>query len=167
MMSERPETADAEQLESFFLHPGYIYASRESLFLNTVLGSCVAVALWDSRHAFGGMCHFMYPYQRANARNARYGDVALPYLVRLLQELGANQQDLLAHVVGGGINRELGSTIGDANARVAEELLVRQGIELITLDVGGNVGKKISFNTSTGELLVYTTTRIRDDDWYK
>jgi len=166
-MSERPEAAQAAELESFFLHPGYIYASKESLFLNTVLGSCVAVALWDSRLAFGGMCHFMYPYQEGNARNARYGDVALPYLVRLLQELGSDKADLLAHVVGGGINRELGSSIGGSNAKVAEELLIHQGIELVTLDVGGSVGKKISFNTSTGELLVYTTTRIRDDDWYK
>lgn len=166
-MSDSRQGMNEQEMESYFLQPGYIYASHEHIFLNTVLGSCVAVALWDSHNAFGGMCHYIYPQQEKNARNARFGDVAIPYLIRLMQELGSRKNELMAHVVGGGVNPEFASTIGGTNAQVAERLLLQQGIEIVTLDVGGNVGKKISFNTLTGELLVYTTTKIRDNDWYK
>jgi len=154
-------------MESYFLHPGYIYASRDAIFLNTVLGSCVAVAIWDSHNSFGGMCHFIYPQQKKNARNARYGDVALPHLIRMMQDLGSRKGDLRAHVAGGGIKPELASRVGEGNAKVAEEILRRQRIEIVTLDVGGMTGKKISFNTQSGELLVYTTSKVREGDWYR
>ncbi|MCL2498647.1 MAG: chemotaxis protein CheD [Symbiobacteriaceae bacterium] len=155
------------ELETYFLQPGYIYASHQPIFLNTVLGSCVAIALWDSLNGFGGMCHYIYPHMEKNARNARYGDVAIPYLVRLMQDLGSVKSNLKAHVIGGGVNPELGSQIGEGNAKVAERILKQQGIEIVTLDVGGAIGKKISFNTQTGELLVYITSRIREADWYR
>ena len=160
-------TDNSSEMESYYLQPGYIYASHEGIFLNTVLGSCVAVAIWDCRNMFGGMCHFIYPYQEKNARNARYGDVAVPYLIRLMQELGSRRHELKAHVAGGGTNPELSSGVGERNSRIAEELLRRQNIEIVTRDVGGETGKKISFNTQTGELLVYTTSRIREADWYR
>ena len=155
------------EMESYFLQPGYIYANREAVFLNTVLGSCVAVALWDRKLQFGGMCHFIYPVQGKNSRNAQYGDVSIPYLVHLMRDLGSKKSDLMAHVVGGGVNPDFNSYIGEKNAKLAEEILKKLQIDITTLDVGGSVGKKTSFNTLTGELLVYTTTRIRDDDWYK
>ena len=155
------------EMESYFLQPGYIYASHQNLFLNTVLGSCVAVAIWDARNAYGGMCHFIYPRQEKNARNARYGDVAVPYLIRLMVDLGAQKSDLKVHIAGGGVNPELGSHIGEENSRIAETILRRERLEIVTMDTGGATGKKISFNTQTGELLVYTTSKIREADWFR
>jgi len=96
-----------------------------------------------------------------------YGDVAVPYLIRLMVELGATREDLKAHVAGGGVNIEFASRIGEDNAKVAEETLQKHKIEIVTLDVGGATGKRISFNTLSGELLVYTTNRIRETDWYR
>jgi len=156
-----------EEMETYFLQPGYIYASREPVFLNTVLGSCVAVAIWDSMLSFGGMCHFIYPNQKKNTRSARYGDVALPHLIRLMTDLGSAKANLKAHITGGGIKPELNSSVGEGNAKVAETILLKHRIEIVTLDVGGMTGKKVSFNTQSGELLVYTTTKVREADWYR
>ncbi|HON11080.1 MAG TPA: chemotaxis protein CheD, partial [Chitinispirillaceae bacterium] len=64
--------------ETYYLHPGYIYISRQQETIQTVLGSCVAVCLWDQSQKCGGMNHFLYPVTR-EATNAtpRFGNVAI------------------------------------------------------------------------------------------
>ena len=41
--------------------PGEYFVSNEDLVIMTVLGSCIAACLWDSRMRVGGMNHFMLP----------------------------------------------------------------------------------------------------------
>src|SRR5690606_1421224 len=41
--------------------PGEYFVSNENLVIMTVLGSCIAACLWDSRVRVGGMNHFMLP----------------------------------------------------------------------------------------------------------
>ena len=45
-----------------YLHPGKSFACAEPTAVMTILGSCVAVCLWDSVAAAGGMCHFVLPH---------------------------------------------------------------------------------------------------------
>ncbi|MEI6986387.1 MAG: chemotaxis protein CheD, partial [Rhodospirillaceae bacterium] len=47
------------------LLPGDIYCDRTPQYLGTVLGSCVAVCLWDSQLRFGGMNHYLLPNRPA------------------------------------------------------------------------------------------------------
>ncbi|MGE5417046.1 MAG: chemotaxis protein CheD [Acidobacteriota bacterium] len=153
--------------QGLFLQPGFIYASHEKMLLYTVLGSCVSVCLWDKQGEYGGMNHFIIPRKEKHSSSARYGDVAVRYLIKLMRELGSNKHDLIAHIIGGATNRAFDSNIGLENALVAEEALTKYGIDIVTRDVGGTVGKKVVFNTATGEVLVYKSMRVRKDDWYK
>ena len=43
------------------LHVGGVHASSEPTLIKTLLGSCVAVCLWDPRVQVGGMNHFLLP----------------------------------------------------------------------------------------------------------
>ena len=155
------------ELENYYLKPGYIYAAHEAILINTVLGSCISVCIWDKKNKFGGMNHYVYPKTSPGKATGRYGTAAIPHLIRLMEDLGSDKNDLIAHVVGGSEHELLQSHIGKQNINIAEKLLAKEKIEIATKDVGGQGGRKVIFNTATGEILVYKTMKIRDEDWYK
>ncbi len=163
----REEYNNIENAERYYLQPGYIYANAEKSMISTVLGSCISICLWDSQNFFGGMNHFIYPKSKKNGNNGRYGDVSCQYLIKLMFQLGAKKENLIAHIVGGANNPILKSNIGEKNIEIAEEILNKYKIKVSIRDVGGQVGRKLVFNTETGEILINKGARIREGDWYK
>ena len=84
------------------LMPGELYCDRTPQCLTTVLGSCVALCLWDSHLRFGGMNHFMLPNRPSNAPlSFKFGDVAVPELIEAMLVLGSNPRHLQAKLFGG------------------------------------------------------------------
>lgn len=152
--------------ERYFLQPGYIFASEQPYLIHTVLGSCVSVCLWDEIKEAGGMNHFIYGRSKPGFHTARYGDVSVTHLIRLMLEMGCRNINMKAHIIGGGQNPQLDSRIGTENVSVAEEILKKNRIDVVTRDVGGKTGRKLIFNNVTGEILVYKGISIRRNDWY-
>lgn len=155
-----------EITDKYFLQPGYIFATEQPYLIHTVLGSCVSVCLWDSVNKFGGMNHYIYSKAGQGTPNARYGNVSIPYLIKLMIQMGTRIENVKAHIIGGGQNPELSSDIGIDNVSIAEEILSKVGIKYITRDVGGTIGRKVIFNTESGEVLVYKVINVRKSDWY-
>ena len=136
--------------------------------VSTVLGSCISVCLWDTVLNFGGMNHYIHakPFNKSK-RTAQFGSVSIPYLVRLLLEQGSQMQNLKAHIVGGASNPQMKcSKIGQENIDIAEKLLKKFYIDVITMDTGGEMGRKVVFDTKTGEIIVYKVNNLRKSDWY-
>jgi chemotaxis protein CheD len=155
-----------EDSKTYFLQPGYILASQELHLIHIVLGSCVAVCLWDSFHNFGGACHFIYPTATHGEANGKFGEIAIPHLLHLMQDLGSELNQLKAHMIGGAKNTNSTSAIGDDNIAIAETVLTKYRIKIVTKEVGGTFGRKVIFNSMTGKVLVYQTDDIRQSDWY-
>lgn len=89
------------------LHPGDYYATDKNELISTVLGSCVALILYDSVRAISGMNHFMLPAIRDTRHfyqeeAGRYGTYAMDLLINDMLKLGAKKQNLVAKVFGGG-----------------------------------------------------------------
>jgi chemotaxis protein CheD len=154
-------------LERYYLHPGYIYASSKQTVVTTVLGSCVSLCLWDSRNKFGGMNHFIYPKNRNNESNGRYGNISCQYLLKLMQDLGSQKRDIVAHLVGGANSPIIKSNIGKQNIDVVEKIVSKYALNVEIRDLGGRAGRKVVFNTATGELSVSRGKSLGDGDWYK
>ncbi|MDQ2084915.1 chemotaxis protein CheD [Herbivorax sp. ANBcel31] len=152
---------------NFFLQPGHIFVSKEEYKINTVLGSCISVCLWDEKEKFGGMNHYVYPRTDKEKRTAKYGNIATPYMIKLMKNMGANVSNIVAHIVGGGYNPLLSPVIGEENCKIAEDILKKSKIKIATRDVGGQTGRKVIFNNKTGEILVYKGIEVRGSDWYK
>lgn len=55
------------QSSSYYVKPGYVYFSRRAALLRAVVGSCVAVCLWDTRRRVGGMNDFLMPSGSASS----------------------------------------------------------------------------------------------------
>jgi len=123
--------------------------------METVLGSCVAVCLWDKEKKIGGMNHYIYPEcTRKEERTARYGNVSLNYMIKLMIQNGADLKNVIAYAAGGARNIHLSSFVGDNNIRVAREILHKYNIKLVKTDFGGIKGRKVRFNNTNGEFRV-------------
>ena len=136
--------------------------------ISTVVGSCVAVSLWDCQKELGAMSHFLYPStdERSQA-SAQYGNVAIQYLIKLLLADGSKIKTLKAQVFGGAISSAGGcERIGPENVRMARQQLARRRIPVVSEDVGGSMGRKIVYNTLKNEAIVYKVNHLRKGDWY-
>jgi chemotaxis protein CheD len=143
-------------LATRFLQPGQFVVSVEPMRITTILGSCISVCLWDSRHHIGGMNHFMLPlYTGAGsaASSPRFGNIAMSQLLDQLRALGARLPFLQARVFGGACMFEQMSReghLGAKNAEVALDFLHRNGIEIAQISTGGNRGRKLNYFTAEG-----------------
>lgn len=151
-----------------YLKPGHIFLSREPFIISAVLGSCVAVTLWDKKETYGGMAHFLYPsIQEKGKSTAQYGNVAVFHIVKMFLTEGAHKKNMKAQIFGGASLQSLDcSRIARENIRVARNTLMNFGINIISEDVGGNVGRKLVYNTLTNEAIIYRATKLRKGDWY-
>ena len=141
---------------TFYLKPGHVFASCDPLVVTTVLGSCIAVCLFDHRLGIGGMNHFIHPRARTpEERTTQFGDVAMTVLVRTLNDLGARVGDLEASVLGGASipGSSASSWVVRENLEVARGLLAnRWNIPVVFEETGGHRGRKVVFHTTTGVL---------------
>ncbi len=139
-----------------FLYPGAIYVSPEPSVITTILGSCIAICLYDPVLQVGGMNHFMLPlWNGQGLASPRYGNIAIEKLIRNLEAMGCKKANLKAKAFGGA---EIIATnisqfmIGERNIKLAKDILHEEGIPIVSSSTGGKLGRKIIFNTQTGEV---------------
>ncbi len=143
------------------LSPGEYYVSRGQELISTVLGSCVAACVRDTRLCIGGMNHFLLPSNEGASDSGscvnaglRYGSVAMEHLINGLLAQGARRERLEVKVFGGATI--IGSTmaIGQRNVEFVLEYLHTEGYPLASQSVGGRGGRKVFYDPSTGKALV-------------
>lgn len=130
--------------------------------LVTVVGSCVAVALFDKKTQTGGLVHIVLPGDRSNRRRddnqAFYADTGMSLLLEEMGKGGSKEQSLVAGVAGGAstLAAHGESTIGKRNAKAVITILENRGIPIDKKDIGGSSARKVSLYIDTGELQIQT-----------
>lgn len=121
--------------------------------LSTILGSCVAVCLWDETVGLGGMNHFLLPYgpKAAGTAPERYGVHAMEILINALLSSGARRNRLKAKLFGGARVMAKLSDIGESNARFAREFLMTEEIPCLAESLGGTSARRVLFRPVTGQ----------------
>ena len=149
---------------SHYLYPCTIFVHREEHVVSTVLGSCVAVCLRDPGMALGGINHYMLPLWNGDGLpTPKYGNIAIEKLIRRMLDLGCVRDRLVAKIFGGANVIGTGEgvyTVGARNIAIARERLAQEGIPIIAADVGGELGRKVIYNTRTGVALVSRLQRL-------
>ncbi|PLX95133.1 MAG: chemotaxis protein CheD [Desulfuromonas sp.] len=144
--------------KSRYLYPGELYVTREARLISTVLGSCISVCLWDPQSGIGGMNHYLLPlWNGEGLPTPKYGNVAIPRLIDKVIDLGATRSKLQAKVFGGASmwhNPDGLLAVGERNIKLAEHMLEEARISIVSSDMGGNLGRKIFFNTENGAVLL-------------
>ena len=116
--------------------------------LETLLGSCVGIAIWDERSGRGGLAHAVLPEAQGKvAPPGKFVDTAVLELKKRLLEKGANPHALRAKLAGGSIMfGKATETIGTRNCEAALHYLKEQNIRVVAQHLGGNKGRVIRFS---------------------
>ncbi len=136
------------------IHAGDIFVSPEQCRITTVLGSCIAVCLFDGLRCFGGMNHFLMP---TPGEGGKYGGWSIRELYRRMIDLGSRPRNLQAKVFGGGSPLALdheACSVGVDNAAVAFATLKELSVAITGKSVGSNSGMRIYFENWSGLVLV-------------
>lgn len=145
------------ELKTHFLYPSTLFASNQPYLVNTILGSCVAVCLFDPVSQIGGINHYMLPFWNGEGlASPKYGNIAIEKLIEKMLALGCKRNKIIAKVFGGGevIDTQISQFhVGERNIQVAQQILKEMKITISGQSLGGKNGRKIQFNTQTGAVL--------------
>lgn len=145
-----------QELKKYYLFPSNLFVEREPYVVTTILGSCVAICLYDPTLKIGGINHYMLPYWNGQGlASPRYGNIAIERLIERIILLGSKKNNLKAKLFGGAevIDTHISNFhIGERNIEIAIDMLSEHGIPIIAKSIGGKQGRRIEFNTSTGEV---------------
>ncbi len=141
--------------QTIFLYPSNIFVCIKPAIVTTLLGPCVSVCLCDSILNYGGINHYMLPlWNGTGLASPKYGNIAIKKLYDKMIDLGSNSNHIKAKVFGGGVSMNSDYfKIGQRNIEVAFNILDQMKIPIIGSSCGGQLGRKIIFNTENGNIL--------------
>ena len=146
-----------------YIGPGEYYASTDDIIISTLLGSCIAVALYDISQPVGGLNHFMLPFPKSKensefSTSAKYGINAMEILINAILKEGGKKNKLRAKVFGGSAvldyKKEATYNIPRMNIEFVFRFLETEHIPVDSYSVGGSLPRKIHFFPQTAKVLM-------------
>lgn len=135
---------------------------EEQGILKTVVGSCIALCIWDKVKKIGGMVHIMMPRSKNGApvSKGKYADTAVHALYEELITKDCRKHHLVASLIGGAsvfgnklaVNGK--KTIGVENYETAIEHIRQYRIPVQKVEVGGTLGRRVVFDCKRGHITV-------------
>lgn len=146
---------------------GDVFGSDRPCVISTILGSCVAVCLFDGQRKIGGMNHFVVPTPYGGGEaDTRCGEQAVTSLIERMLALGSSRRSLTAKIFGGAVPPWIAPdsrfAIGTSNVDMARNVLARHGVPIIAERTGGSDGYKIYFETASGDVYVQPIKRLSE-----
>lgn len=147
------------------IYSGNYYVSNDSkVVIYTLLGSCIAVCLFDAQKGIGGMNHFMLPcqspysYRSKGSKPGWFGSDSLDLLIESILKMGGSHSHLKAKVFGGAQVVEnldiLNTNVPTANINFTLNYLDEKKIPIVAKDVGGYSGRKIYYYLEDNSVMV-------------
>jgi chemotaxis protein CheD len=153
-------------LPQVHLAAGHLVITREPQIVVTVLGSCVAVTMFERTSGMAAICHAMLAQPRpsevvgaGDPGRFRFVSHAVPSMIAAFRRAGVNRRAIEVKLFGGGnvigppAQEFAGSGVGAVNVAAAREILEAAELIVSAESSGGRHGRKILFNTATGEVL--------------
>jgi chemotaxis protein CheD len=148
------------------LVPGYLAVSPHPALLYSVCANGVIVTIWDRVMRIGGMAHCMYPSVGREEKSATYyADFAVPQVIRKMMEFKG--RFMVAQLLGG--SHMHGERMCRRTLKLVatiRKILKQNDIRIVSEDLGGRLGRKIVFDTYSGDVMVLKTKNIRKTDWW-
>ncbi len=126
--------------------------------LETYLGSCVGVVLYDAQAKIAGMIHILLPSGSAEkeiSSPSRFAASGIPLLLSEMVKRGAARQRIVAVIAGGALllaDRPLSieMNIGRKNSEAVRQLLNNENIPIVLEETGGHKGRFFHFSLAKG-----------------
>lgn len=141
-------------MKQILLLPGEYRISHGPEEIETLVGSCVSVCLYNTKTGLAAMNHFLRdkPADTSASDIGQYGSTATEYILRVLLAADPIAGHYAAQIFGGAAVIKTTSKdyqIGENNIAIAHSVLAAHRIHIIRQEVGGTRGWRIRFNTST------------------
>lgn len=153
------------------LEPRECFLTRNPTLVSTVLGSCVAITMFDPRTKIGGMAHAFLPcsknYPEDPGYPCKFVDTSVTHMLRVLKRLCVDLPRLEVKLFGGGDSWSAQPTtegiapapgswasVGPRNVNAARAAVAEHGLRIVAEEVGGASGRKVLFLTHTGGVWV-------------
>jgi chemotaxis protein CheD len=152
--------------KTHYLKPGEIHITSEPSLITTVLGSCLCLTMHHKPTGLSVICHAVMPSRVESRKKVetdkgifQYVDSSLEWMIAQYKKSGIELASVEVKMFGGAAmfsdkgpaSIEIG--VGKRNIETAIELLKKKRLKLTAWNVGGNQGRKLIFNTLTGEVL--------------
>jgi chemotaxis protein CheD len=161
-----------------FLAAGQFYFGQGRVRVKTLLGTCVAITLWDPTTRRGGMCHYLLPARGStpsttNSAPGHYADEVMGLFANELLATRTSAGMYVVKVFGGGnmfpdqltdpdcrkqscsdARRAKCVGVGCQNISVAHQLLASHGFSIAFEDVGGHGSRQLVFDVWSGDVWV-------------
>ncbi len=152
-----------------FISAGEILITPKETSLNTVCTFGIVLCFYHSKEKISAICHFLYvENNEGKSCSSTFGKVCLAYLFKEFKERELKLEDFEIHLYGGAVPEGAGEEyrkVVAENLEWVEGVLQKYQIQPTHVDVKGNRGRKIIFNTGTGECIVAKVNHVRTEDW--
>ena len=147
---------------------GEVKIGREGDILRATLGSCVGIVFsWKEKKIFG-LAHCLLPEspQSSSTIGAKFVSQAVPSLIALLKIKPENAREIEVYIVGGGnmmfqLSKSNVSHIGLQNIAAARKYLHLNGFKVRELELGGDDGRQVYVDCTSGKVSVVTFSKGR------
>jgi chemotaxis protein CheD len=124
------------------------------------IGSCIVICLYSAQNRAGALLHCMLSRAGQNVPNpALYADTGISTVLEQLLKINVTPTSLVAKIIGGAEmfpalkpSNEYG--IGERNIEETTRILQAIGIPIASTSLGGNRGRSLTFDLSTGAVIV-------------
>ena len=128
------------------------------ILATSLLGSCVAITLYDELSRVGSMAHIMLPdisLAKSKENRARFANTAVEIMLKEMIDLGAIRRRIKAKIAGGAnmfptVNRNSTMHIGARNIAAVKNELKKRKVRLVAENTEGNYGRSVEFFLETG-----------------
>ena len=152
---------------SCLIKSGQVAFSREPALISTICGNGLIISVRDKWRCVGGLANCVYPKHMAKQGKCSnyYVDVAMRSLLRSFQAVRSAPASLEVQLIGGGSFDSAGAKRARDMLQIARKICRRLSLKIISEDVGGELGRKVVFNTFSGEMMIMKTKKVRRTDW--
>ena len=164
--------ADIDSFLKYYLKPGEILATKNPAIITTVLGSCICITMHNKLTKFSAICHAIMPSFDNSKHRAdksrqifQYVDTSIEWMFDQFKRNGIKSCDIEVKIFGGAemlLENTLGSNpfvVGKKNIEVAMSAIKKNRLKLKACNVGGNKGRKLIFNSFTGDVFAKFVTK--------
>ncbi len=140
--------------------------------LQSHLGTCVGVVIFDREKDVGGMYHIILPEPVGDGpvwEPLNYAKSGMPLFLEALYEKGAVKENLEAVIAGGALighisMSDLNLDLGGKSADIVLEFLKREGISIIGSETGGYFSCRLVVNLRNWETFIEPLGERKDSE---
>lgn len=156
------------QTKTVQVEPGSAILYLQPIQLTSVVSFGIVISMYDKLLKIGGLCHFIYPGYNQSENSGKYSFSAITSQLRMFKNAGSAFGDIQIKLFGASQHPTKDQkylTLAHFNYQSAVEILSKANLNISSIDIGGEKGRKIRFNTSTGECHVSSVLHLRESDW--